>query len=332
MCLLQLPLCVRDEALARRMIILPKRPDLIRLIPLIIDCISNEIDLPPFMYRQSIDYHENTKGVIEYINSQPDCESILRTCLKLCLVSGLSRFLRCGHSTTHAPSHVGTSSRTSCKPVCEFSAKLCGLQRSGMSTNEIIGQFVLQLQPDTSVLQRLRAALGHGARDSKKREANESVVRFGQYGGETEMNIKYFNAGLRRLCLPFREFQMDEVSQLFVAFDTDNSGSISKEELRDYIGMCETHAPNIDAKTATNAAEFEQRLAAIKSSAKSHAADEERELDEATANVKALHDRRSSIFQNWGIMYCGGSAPIIKDLRTVSKQYGINLALESFSW
>ena len=91
---MQLPLWVRDEALQRRMIILPKRPDLRRLIPLIIDCTMREKDLPGFMYQQSIDYLENTKAIVEHINRQPHCESVLRLCFKLCMVSGPpSRFV-----------------------------------------------------------------------------------------------------------------------------------------------------------------------------------------------------------------------------------------------
>ena len=92
-CPLQLPLCVRDEALARKMIILPKRPDLKRLLPLIIDCTMKEKDLPSCMYQQSQEYLENTKGIVEHVNSQPDCESVLRSCLRLCLVSVPSRYL-----------------------------------------------------------------------------------------------------------------------------------------------------------------------------------------------------------------------------------------------
>jgi hypothetical protein len=205
------------------------------------------------------------------------------------------------------------------------------VQSSGMSAEEIIGQFALELQPETSALQRLRAALAIGAKD--KLGGPDTVLRFGENEDATALDIKYFNAGLRRLCRPFREFNMDEVSELFVAFDADGSGSISKEELCDYIRKCEADrsalGQSADAAATDTTANFEQRLAAIRGSGKSYAAIEERELDEAMAAVAEL---RKSIFETWGIMYCGGSAPIINDLRTVSTQYGINLALESFSW
>ena len=123
---------------------------------------------------------------------------------------------------------------------------------------------------------------------------------------------------------------MDEVSQLFVAFDTDDSGSISKEELYDYIRKCETDEESTDAATTDAAMQnFKQRLAAIRNFGKAHQAAEEREVDEAVAAVKGMN---ASIFEQWGIMYCGGSAPIIRDLRDVSQHFKINLALESFSW
>ena len=45
--------------------------------------------------------------------------------------------------------------------------------------------------------------------------------------------------------------------------------------------------------------------------------------------VKGLGDNAKS---SWGIMYCGGSAGVNKDLREISVDYDIDLHIDSFAW
>ncbi len=40
----------------------------------------------------------------------------------------------------------------------------------------------------------------------------------------------------------------------------------------------------------------------------------------------------SKILATWGIMYCGGSKPVITDLRELSQDYDIDLHIDSFKW
>jgi len=45
--------------------------------------------------------------------------------------------------------------------------------------------------------------------------------------------------------------------------------------------------------------------------------------------VKKLNDH---VMSTWGIMYCGGSKPVISDLRKISIGYNIDLHVDSFAW
>ena len=40
----------------------------------------------------------------------------------------------------------------------------------------------------------------------------------------------------------------------------------------------------------------------------------------------------SKILATWGIMYCGGSKPVITALRELSQDYDIDLHIDSFKW
>lgn len=45
--------------------------------------------------------------------------------------------------------------------------------------------------------------------------------------------------------------------------------------------------------------------------------------------VKKLNDH---VMSTWGIMYCGGSKPVISDLREISIDYNMDLHVDSFAW
>ena len=47
--------------------------------------------------------------------------------------------------------------------------------------------------------------------------------------------------------------------------------------------------------------------------------------------VKRLRED-NNIMSSWGIMYCGGSEPVIKALRGISHDYNLDLHIDSFKW
>ena len=52
--------------------------------------------------------------------------------------------------------------------------------------------------------------------------------------------------------------------------------------------------------------------------------------EDAKEYVKSLD--RKLILSAWGIFYCGGAKPVLKDLRKISDEFGIRLHVESFAW
>ena len=56
----------------------------------------------------------------------------------------------------------------------------------------------------------------------------------------------------------------------------------------------------------------------------------EAESTDTKAYVESLDDKQ--VLATWGVLYCGGKTPLADSVAEVSKQYGINIALESFEW
>ena len=56
----------------------------------------------------------------------------------------------------------------------------------------------------------------------------------------------------------------------------------------------------------------------------------EAESTDTKAYVESLDDKQ--VLATWGVLYCGGKSPLADSVSEVSKQYGINIALESFAW
>lgn len=64
-------------------------------------------------------------------------------------------------------------------------------------------------------------------------------------------------------------------------------------------------------------------------------------LHEASLDISTAHSIapdqfvetiRKQRLASWGMMYCGGSQPVVDALRQIEKRYGIGLSVEKFDW
>ena len=54
--------------------------------------------------------------------------------------------------------------------------------------------------------------------------------------------------------------------------------------------------------------------------------------EDNTTQERCVRRFGEEIMKTWGIMYCGGSKPVIKSLRAISDDYNIDLNIDSFAW
>lgn len=55
-------------------------------------------------------------------------------------------------------------------------------------------------------------------------------------------------------------------------------------------------------------------------------------LQKINSVVTAGGEERRQMVDSWQMLYCGGAAPVVEELRRVSKELGISLKVESFNW
>lgn len=89
----------------------------------------------------------------------------------------------------------------------------------------------------------------------------------------------------------------EEINNLFDGIDSDGSGSVSFPEFLRF---------------------FEHTSLSIKG------------VD--VVRVTQLHDLPNDISKSWGVMYCGNSAPVIRDLKHFCESASLDLKMDTFDW
>ena len=151
-------------------------------------------------------------------------------------------------------------------------------------------------------------------------------------------NISY--AGLKQLIQDIfvRKFSEDQLKELFEKVDQDKSGSISRQDFDGFMRDLEQSSKEHYARLR------EERK--NKARAQAEEADQEM-IDAAGAGIILDGSMKSSSLRlpteeekvvqvsrpdHWRLLYCGGSAPVVKALKEVSAEHQIPLSLESFAW
>jgi len=120
-----------------------------------------------------------------------------------------------------------------------------------------------------------------------------------------------------------RKFTDEQLKTLFDLADTDESGAISFPEFEAFIKRLEKSA-------ATHSDRFkqangQQQVALAKQGS---------ELATIAIDPPADETERNKVdkTEHWRMMYCGGSAQVVKVLQSVSSEHQIPLSIESFEW
>jgi ferric-chelate reductase len=131
-------------------------------------------------------------------------------------------------------------------------------------------------------------------------------------------NISY--EGLKALIQDIfvRKFSDDQLRELFEKADQDKSGRISRKEFDSFMQHLEKRS--MEHYDQIRKEKQGKKATSVKSS--------------ITLRPMAEEDKVVKVERpdHWRILYCGGSAPVVEDLKTVSSQHCIPLSLESFAW
>merc|ERR1711904_653790 len=109
-------------------------------------------------------------------------------------------------------------------------------------------------------------------------------------------------------------FSDTEFDKVFEMFDEDSSGIIDLAEFETYCHQV------IKANPLVQSASIVSRRTATC------------EFNDDVGKSPSTLMPQTSLTKTWQTLYCGGSAPVIKDLTAISHQLGISFRVEKFDW
>ena len=151
----------------------------------------------------------------------------------------------------------------------------------------------------------------------------------------TSVTQDELNTGLRRISPTLSNLSREEMAEIWVHLDPENTGQVSAEKLTAVMSELPQHSQTVHDEN--------RRSSRVGSGLDAGISDAVRERLSGQhgpsipiANFAHEYLRDPSLFGNrrrqWGMMYCGGSQAVEKDLRLLSRLYGIQLSVESFAW
>jgi hypothetical protein len=108
-------------------------------------------------------------------------------------------------------------------------------------------------------------------------------------------------------------FSDTEFDKVFETFDEDGSEMIDLAEFEAYCHQV------IKAETLVQSTMVSRRTATC-------------EFNDEVGRSPSTLKSQTSLTKTWQTLYCGGSAPVIKDLTAISHQLGISFRVEKFDW
>ena len=154
-------------------------------------------------------------------------------------------------------------------------------------------------------------------------------------------NISY--DGLKQLIQDIfvRKFSDDQLKELFDKVDQDQSGFISRNDFDGFMKDLELRSKQHYARIR------EERKEKARQKQPQVEKDEDDTINEAAGNITLSESGRAGSLRlpaeeekvvqvarpdHWRLLYCGGSAPVVKALKEISAEHQIPLSLESFAW
>ena len=161
------------------------------------------------------------------------------------------------------------------------------------------------------------------------------------------------NTGLRSLSTSLFNFAEDELREILDAIqaaqcastqqppvelsESGRSDAITREQWSKFVELVDADAPREDLRHHSSMHHPRSKLArqgsvknyldaAAAATAGDMAGQENYNAEEYVANMDP------AVKKDWGIMYCGGSVPVLRELQAIRDQFGIQFAAESFDW
>jgi len=139
----------------------------------------------------------------------------------------------------------------------------------------------------------------------------------------------------------------EEINELFDRIDADKNGTLSRQEVMDFMETYKTegddHIENdledgkLEGGNDTNE-EVDKPWVCMREDKKKFVSSKQdkKEVLKGSDNFfttqKNFVKANSEVVKTWEILYCGGNSHVVKSLKNISTEYGIDLNIEKFDW
>jgi Ca2+-binding EF-hand superfamily protein len=158
-----------------------------------------------------------------------------------------------------------------------------------------------------------------------------------------------FDSGLQRMTSGLLAFDLEEVHELVASIDVDGDGEISYDEWEEYVDQAVFRVQRREetgrlVRTSSNRRAIGEGKLATLAESDSRRVEQTDSLTSrllfrggpsmptGTDGVRFMERMPDADKKRWCMLYCGGSMPIIRQLRSVSGKHKIKLKEESFLW
>ena len=164
---------------------------------------------------------------------------------------------------------------------------------------------------------------------------------------EDQVSLVGLDAMISKFLGVIGEYSRNDIEDVFHIIDRDATGYIDRSDFAAFLRMV-TSSSEIKKSSSSNelVSCMDAALALASSSSKNKSASglscgsvgQNSVFGDSTTKeymTKLMNDNDGSgrgSLEDWSIFYCGGSRAIHKNLRDISKQYSIDLAVEKFDW
>ena len=159
---------------------------------------------------------------------------------------------------------------------------------------------------------------------------------------EDVVSLKGLNAMVEKFCGGIGEYSEEDMEEVFHNIDREKTGFIDQEDFDAFlIVVTKENSKRASEKSRALASHIDKVIMKSfrgdvpgLSAHKSFHGGRRTTLNDSLNMIQTmiLQSGNKNLFQDWSVFYCGGSNGIKKNLKEISKKYGLAFAVEKFDW
>jgi len=182
---------------------------------------------------------------------------------------------------------------------------------------------------------------GHAVKETERaaKKMKEADLELGIPNNECpegQVSLVGLDAMISKFLGVIGEYSRNDIEDVFLIIDRDATGYIDRPDFDAFLRMvtssCEKSSELVSCMDAALASSSSPNKSVSGLSRQNSVFGDSTTKEYMSKLMNESGDSGRRPLEDWSIFYCGGSRAIHKNLRDISKQYSIDLAVEKFDW